>query len=137
MSIFMKINIMNKLGHVTVLVHDLDEALLFYTEKLGFVKQSDINLGDYRWVTVSAPDQPDFGIVFVLAASAEEKRAVGGQAPGRVLLTLQTDDCQRDYRKLSARGVVFEGEPRQMPYGTDVVFQDLYKNRYDLVEVRK
>jgi len=128
---------MNKLGHITLLVHDLDQAHAFYTEKLGFVTESDVNLGNYRWLTVRAPDQADFGIVFVPAATEEEKNAVGSQVPGRVLLTLQTDNCRRDFEKLSAKGVKFEGQPRQMPYGTDVVFEDLYGNRFDLVEVRR
>lgn len=128
---------MNKLGHFTLLVHDIDTAHAFYTEKLGFVTESDINLGNYRWLTVKAPDQADFGIVFVVADGEAEKQAVGNQAAGRVLLTLQTDNCRRDFEKLSARGVRFDGEPRQMPYGTDVVFEDLYGNRFDLVEVKR
>jgi len=128
---------MNKLGHLTILVHDLDKAHAFYTEKLGFITEADVNLGTYRWLTVKAPDQADFGIVLVQAVTETEKQAVGRQAPGRVLLTLQTDDCRRDFEKLSASGITFEGEPRQMPYGTDVVFEDLYGNRFDLVEVRR
>jgi len=128
---------MNKLGHLSVLVRDLDEAHAFYTKKLGFVTESDVNLGHYRWLTVKAPDQADFGIVFVLAQTDEEKQAVGKQASGRVLLTLHTDNCRRDFERLTAAGITLEGEPRQMPYGTDVVFEDLYGNRFDLVEPRR
>ncbi len=128
---------MNRLGHITILVADLDKAHAFYTDKLGFTPEMDIDLGSYRWLTVKAPDQADFGIVFVLASEDPERQAIGRQAPGRVLLTLQTDDCKRDFEKLSARGVKFESEPSHLPYGTDVVFEDLYGNRFDLVEPAK
>ena len=127
---------MQKIGHMTLLVKDLDEALDFYTNKLNFNMQADNKMGNgYRWLSVTPKDQPDFGIVFVLANTREEKQSVGNQSANRVMLTLQTDDCKRDYEILKSKGVKFSGEPKQMPYGTDVVFEDLYGNRFDLVEL--
>jgi len=126
----------NKLGHVTLLVNDYDEALDFYTNKLDFVVESDQKMGDtFRWVTIRAKGQPDFGITFVLADTEEKKQRVGSQAANHVFLTLQTDNCERDYEFYKARGVKFFGEPKKMPWGTEVVFEDLYGNRFDLINV--
>jgi catechol 2,3-dioxygenase-like lactoylglutathione lyase family enzyme len=124
-----------KIGHITLLVKDFDEALAFYVEKMGFQKCRDDNFGKgMRWVTVSPKDQPDLELTFVLADTEEKLKALGKQAGDHVLMTLLTDDCKRDYVDMKAKGVNFCGEPTKQMYGFDVVFEDLYGNLYDLVE---
>ena len=127
---------MKKFGHLTILVNDYDEALEFYTGKLGFIKKSDNQFGKgNRWLTVAPPDQTDLEIIFVKADTTEKQAIVGKQASDHVFLTLQTDDCQRDFKMMKEIGVRFLGEPVEQFYGTEVVFEDLYGNRFDLIQV--
>ena len=124
-----------KIDHITLLVKDQDEAAKFYVEKLGFEKRQDAKFwGDMRWVTVSPKDQPDFELTFVLADTEEKLAALGKQAGDHVFMTLQTDDCKRDYQAMKAKGVKFFGEPTEQAWGIEVVFGDLYGNLYDLVQ---
>jgi len=124
-----------KIGHVTLLVNDFDEALRFYVEKLGFVQRQDAKFwGDKRWVTVSPRDQPDLELTFVLADTEEKQKALGHQAGDHVFMTLESDDCKRDFEAAKARGVKFYGEPTRQAWGVEVVFEDLYGNLYDLVQ---
>jgi catechol 2,3-dioxygenase-like lactoylglutathione lyase family enzyme len=124
-----------KIGHVTLLVKDFDEAARFYVEKLGFLKRQDTKFwGDMRWVTVSPRDQLDVELTFVLADTEEKQKALGKQAGDHVLMTLDTDDCKRDYQAMKAKGVTFHGEPTEQAWGVEVVFEDLYGNLYDLVQ---
>ena len=125
---------MNKIGHITLLVKDVDEALNFYTEKIGFQKHQDLMLGPMRWVTVSPKDQPDIALTFVLADSEEKRRSVGKQAGDHVFLTLETNDCRKEYKTLKTKGVKFYGKPEVQPWGIDVVFEDIYGNLLDLVQ---
>ena len=90
-----------------------------------------------RWVTVSPKDQPDLELTFVLADTEEKLKALGKQAGDHVFMTLQTDDCERDYRIMKAKGVKFYGEPTKQMWGTEVVFEDLYGNLYDLIQRAK
>lgn len=127
---------MKKFGHLTILVNDYDEALDFYTQKLGFVKKSDNQFGGgNRWLTVAPPDQTDIEIIFVKADTPEKHELVGKQASDHVFLTLQTDDCWKDFKEMKEKGVHFFGEPTEQFYGTEVVFKDLYGNRFDLIQV--
>lgn len=127
---------MKKFGHLTILVHDYDEALDFYTQKLGFVKKSDNQFGGgKRWLTVAPADQVDIEIIFVKADTPGKQEIVGRQASDHVFLTLQTDDCWRDFKEMKEKGVHFFGEPIEQFYGTEVVFKDLYGNRFDLIQV--
>jgi catechol 2,3-dioxygenase-like lactoylglutathione lyase family enzyme len=124
-----------KIGHITLLVKDFDEALRFYVEKIGFVKRQDTTFGEgMRWVTVSPKDQPDLELTFVLADTDEKQKALGKQAGDHVFMTMQTDDCKRDYHAMKARGVKFYGEPTEQMWGIEVVFEDLYGNLYDLIQ---
>jgi catechol 2,3-dioxygenase-like lactoylglutathione lyase family enzyme len=124
-----------RIGHITILVKDFDEALAFYVGKLGFKKKENTKFwGDMRWVTVTPPDQPDFEFTFVLADTDEKKAALGKQAGDHVFMTLKTDDCKRDYQTLKERGVTFYGEPKEQMWGIEVVFEDIYGNLYDLVQ---
>ena len=125
---------MNKIGHITLLVKDQNEALKFYTEKLGFQKRQDAMLGPMRWLTVSPKDQADLELTFVLADSEEKRKSLGKQAGDHVFLTLETDDCRKEYKALKDRGVKFYGNPEVQPWGIDVVLEDLYGNMFDLVQ---
>jgi catechol 2,3-dioxygenase-like lactoylglutathione lyase family enzyme len=124
-----------KIGHITILVKNQDEAARFYTEKLGFIKREDRFFGEgIRWVTVSPKRQRSLELTFVNADSKEKLRALGKQAGDHVLLTLETGDCIKDYKAMKARGVKFYGKPEERPYGTEVVFEDLYGNLFDLIQ---
>jgi|SRR5450756_1019976 len=126
---------MNKIGHITLLVKDQDEALKFYTEKLGFQKRQDTVLwGNMRWVTVSPKNQTDLELTFVVTDSEDKRKALGKQAGDHVFLTLETDDCRKDYKAMKAKGVKFYGKPEKQVWGVEVVFEDLYGNLFDLVQ---
>lgn len=125
-----------KIGHVTILVRDFDEALNFYVEKMGFQKRQDTKFGNgnVRWVTVSTKDQPEIELTFVLADTEEKLKALGKQAGDHVFMTMQTDNCKQDYEAMKSKGVTFYGEPMEQMYGTEVVFEDLYGNLFDLIQ---
>lgn len=124
-----------KLGHVTILVKDYDEAIDFYTKRAGFVLLTDNAFGGgMRWVTVAPSNDSETAIVFVEADTAEKAARVGNQAAGHVFLVVQTDDCYRDYETMKSNGVKFLGEPTEVPWGIEVVFEDLYGNRLDLLQ---
>lgn len=124
-----------RLGLVTVVVRDYDEALAYYIERLGFTLVEDSPLaGDKRWVVVAPPGGGDCALLLAQAASEAQRKAVGAQTGGRVFLFLYTDNFERDYAAYRERGVVFSELPRREPYGTVAVFTDLYGNRWDLIE---
>jgi len=124
-----------KIGHVTILVTNQDDATMFYTEKLGFKKHEDTFFAKgMRWVTVSPRRQKNLELTFVNADSKAKLIALGRQAGDHVLLTLETDNCLRDYEDMKSRGVKFHGKPEQRPYGIEVVFEDLYGNLFDLIQ---
>lgn len=123
------------LGLVALLVRDYDEALSYYTGVLGFdlVEDSDLG-GGKRWVVVAPSAARETHLLLARAADAAQARCVGRQGGGRVFLFLHTDDFWRDYRRLSERGVRFAEAPREEAYGTVAVFEDLYGNRWDLLQ---
>ena len=117
----------------TFLVRDYDEAIAFFTEILGFRLIQDTPLdGGKRWVVVS----PEGGTGLLLARAAGETQTarIGDQTGGRVAFFLHTDDFSRDHRTMAAKGIRFTETPRQEPYGTVAVFEDLYGNRWDLLQ---
>ncbi|CAN5232279.1 VOC family protein [soil metagenome] len=121
------------LALLSLLVRDYDEALAFYVGKLGFslVEDSDLGAGK-RWVVVSPGPG---GSRFLLAQAADQQAAlVGGQGGGRVWLFLHTDAFDADHARMSAAGVKFLEEPRHETYGSVAVFEDLYGNRWDLLQ---
>jgi catechol 2,3-dioxygenase-like lactoylglutathione lyase family enzyme len=119
----------------TLVVTDYDDAISFYTRKLGFELREDIPLGGgKRWVVVAPHGAMEGGLLLARAANEQQRQAVGSQTGGRVFLFLHTDDFARDYRSYRDRGVRFLEEPRQEQYGTVAVFEDLYGNRWDLIE---
>ncbi len=120
---------------ISLLVRDYDEALAWYVGVLGLVCLEDTALGGgKRWVRVAPAVDAAFSLLLARATTPEQEACVGNQAGGRVFLFLETDDFARDHAALVARGVRFVEEPRPEPYGWVCVFEDLYGNRWDLIE---
>src|SRR5262245_21886540 len=117
----------------TLTVRDYDEAIAFYTRVLGFALLEDTDLGaGKRWVRVGSPSGP--AILLARAATPEQLATVGNQTGGRVFVFMETDDLDRDYKALTARGVEFIRPPSQEPYGRVAVFRHLYGTKLDLIE---
>ena len=137
---------MIKIANAQLWVHDQDEALAFYTEKVGMEVRADVTLpemGDFRWLTVGPPGQEDVSIVLMAipgapvmdAETAEQVRDLMAKGfAGTVFLT--TDDCQASYEELKARGVEFTETPEERPYGIDSGFRDPSGNSIRLTEVK-
>lgn len=126
---------MQSLGAIAFLVHDYDEAIAFFTGALGFRLVEDTPQGDgKRWVTVAPRGADGTRLLLARAVNDEQRAAVGKQGGGRVLLFLQTDDFAGDHARMREHGVHFREEPRHEPYGTVVVFDDLYGNGWDLIQ---
>jgi catechol 2,3-dioxygenase-like lactoylglutathione lyase family enzyme len=114
---------------VTILVADQEDALAFYTEKLGFQKHSDEWFGEaLRWLTVAPPGQPELQIYLALPFSEDQQACVGKNPTW----SFATDDCQEDYERMKAAGVVFTQPPIARPWGVEAVFRDLYGNTFSL-----
>jgi predicted enzyme related to lactoylglutathione lyase len=129
-----------RLGNVTILVRDYDEALKFYTEVMGFEKRSDQKFGPgARWVTVAAPGQ-DVQIVLQKPEPSmhgeENARRMAERIGQNPTWVLATDDCRKTFELYSSRGAKFDEPPKDMPWGTQAVFKDLYGNSYALVQSR-
>jgi len=129
------------LGYVALVVRDYDEAIAFFTQSLGFHLVEDTaskdRLGrDKRWVLVAPPGSRGTSLLLAQASTPEEASRIGNQTGGRVFLFLHTDDFWRDYRAMTARGVKFCRHPRQESYGTVAVFEDLYGNQWDLLQLK-
>lgn len=124
--------------HIALVVRDYDEAIEFYTKKLNFELIEDTYKyeQDKRWVVV-APGGP-FGTTLLLARASKPEQGpfVGNQAGGRVFLFLNTDDFWRDYNDLVSKGVKFVREPKEAEYGMVAVFEDLYGNLWDLLQLK-
>ncbi len=122
---------------IALLVRDYDEAIAWYRDALGFALLQDDDLGGgKRWVRMAPPGNAAFSVLLARAATPRQHDAVGNQHGGRVGFFLHTDDFARDLARLEAAGATFEEAPRHEPYGTVVVFRDLYGNRWDLIEPR-
>lgn len=122
------------LAHVAFLVHDYDEAISYFTRQLGFRLIEDTRLSDTkRWVLVSPGSEDGVTLLLARAATPVQAATVGKQGGGRVMFFLRTDDFWRDYERMSATGVRFVEQPRDESYGTVVVFEDLYGNKWDLI----
>jgi catechol 2,3-dioxygenase-like lactoylglutathione lyase family enzyme len=124
------------IAHIALVVRDYDEAIGFYTQVLNFrlVKDEYQPEQDKRWVIVAPPGSNGCSILLAKASKPEQEPFIGNQAGGRVFLFLQTDDFQRDYTAMQAKGVRFIREPKTLDYGTVAVFADLYGNLWDLVQ---
>ena len=135
---------LKQLTNVQVWVHDQDEALAFYTDKLGLELRDDVTvpeLGNFRWLSVGVPGQPDVGVALMAVPGPpvfdEETRGqimalmAKGAASG---LFFSTDDCRASYEELSNRGVEFQQEPTQQPYGIDAGFRDPSGNQMRMLQ---
>jgi len=123
------------IAHVALLVRDYDEAIAYFAEKLGFILLEDTPQGEgKRWVRVAPPGAQGTSLLLAQAAGPEQVALIGRQGGGRVFLFLETDDFWRDYNAMRSRGVSFLETPRSEPYGTVAVFEDLYGNRWDLIQ---
>jgi catechol 2,3-dioxygenase-like lactoylglutathione lyase family enzyme len=123
------------LAHIALVVRDYDEAIRFYTDKLNFRLIEDTRLSDTkRWVIIAPPGSSGCSLLLARAANDEQLLCIGRQTGGRVFLFLHTDDFQRDYNTMIAKGVHFIREPQQEAYGTVAVFEDLYGNLWDFIQ---
>lgn len=136
---------MLKIATTQLWVHDQDEALAFWTDKVGMEVRSDVTvaeMGNFRWLTVGPPGQPEIAIVLMAipgppvmdAGTAEQvKELMAKGFAGTVFLA--TDDCQASYKELRGRGVEFTEEPEERPYGIDSSFRDPSGNSVRLTQV--
>jgi len=124
-----------RLAATTFVVRDYDEAIAWFVEILGFDLIEDTPLGaGKRWVRVAAPGGGS-DLLLARAATAEQAAGVGAAAAGRVAFFLHSDDFDRDHAAMLARGVIFRELPRDEPFGRVAVFEDLYGNKWDLVQI--
>ncbi|EPS3420450.1 VOC family protein [Vibrio fluvialis] len=123
--------------HISIVVHDYDEALDFYINKLKFELVEDTYQPeqDKRWVVVSPPGSQGVTLLLAKASKPEQKPFIGNQTGGRVFLFLNTDDFWRDYYRMVEDGIHFVRPPAEADYGTVAVFEDLYGNLWDLLQM--
>lgn len=124
-----------KIATLSYVVRDYDEAIAWFTSKLDFALVSDADQGGgKRWVVVGPKDGSGARLLLAKAVNDTQSAAIGNQAGGRVFLFIETDDFDRDHAAMQAKGVKFLEAPRTEPYGKVAVFEDLYGNRWDLLE---
>jgi catechol 2,3-dioxygenase-like lactoylglutathione lyase family enzyme len=125
--------------HIALVVKDYDEAIAFYTQKLQFELIEDTYQPeqDKRWVVVSPPGSNGVTLLLARASKPEQEAFIGNQSGGRVFLFLNTDDFWRDYNRMKSEGIRFVREPKEQDYGTVAVFEDLYGNLWDLLELNR
>jgi uncharacterized glyoxalase superfamily protein PhnB len=138
---------MIRIANTQLWVHDQDAALAFYTQKLGFEVRADVTvpeMGNFRWLAVGPAGQPDIAVVLMAipgpplmdAETTEQVRSLMAKGfAGTIFLT--TEDCQRSYDELRARGVEFVERPEERPYGIDAAFRDPSGNHIRLTQVRE
>jgi catechol 2,3-dioxygenase-like lactoylglutathione lyase family enzyme len=124
--------------HVALVVRDYDEAIEFYCQKLNFTLVEDTYQPeqDKRWVVVRPPGSKGTSLLLARAATPAQEQFIGNQSGSRVFLFLSTDDFYRDYQNMLSVGIRFVRPPKEAPYGTVAVFEDLYGNLWDLIETR-
>jgi catechol 2,3-dioxygenase-like lactoylglutathione lyase family enzyme len=129
---------MQKLVYVALVVREYDEALSFYLNVLNFRLVEDTRISETkRWVLIAPHGSQGTCLLLARAANSEQESRVGNQTGGRVFLFLYTDDFWRDYNDFTARGVKFIRPPVQEEYGTVAVFEDLYGNKWDLLQLKR
>ncbi|WP_432459683.1 MULTISPECIES: VOC family protein [unclassified Agarivorans] len=124
--------------HIALVVKDYDEAIDFYVNKLKFELLEDSYQAeqDKRWVVVAPPNSQGVSLLLAKASKPEQQDFIGNQAGGRVFLFLNTDDFWRDYQRMLDDGIQFIRQPKQQDYGLVAVFEDLYGNRWDLLQLK-
>lgn len=128
-----------EISHIAIVVRDYDEAIEFYTKILGFELIEDTYQPeqDKRWVVVAPKGSKGCTILLARASNPTQEEFIGNQCGGRVFLFLNSDDFWRDYKDLSEKGVRFVREPKEQDYGMVAVFEDLYGNRWDLLQLNQ
>ena len=123
--------------HIALVVKDYDEAIAFYTEKLHFTLVEDTYQPeqDKRWVVISPPGSDGTTLLLARASKPEQHAFIGNQTGGRVFLFLSTDDFWRDYDEMTSKGIKFVRTPKEESYGLVAVFEDLYGNQWDLLQL--
>lgn len=123
--------------HIALVVRDYDEAIEFYTKKLHFTLLEDSYQEDQdkRWVVIAPPGSHGTTILLARASKPEQEAIIGNQSGGRVFLFLNSDDFWRDYNDMVAKGITFIRQPKKQEYGMVAVFEDLYRNRWDLLQL--
>ena len=126
---------LRKISVITIWVKDQNEAKDFYVNKLGFVVRMDdaTTIPNYRWLTVAPPEQQELSIVLGMTMDDGQRALIGKQGTW----VLDSDNVHEDYQRLKSSGVKVHSEPRENPWGTDFVFEDLYGNTYDVVQQPK
>ena len=123
--------------HIALVVDDYDEAIKFYTEKLGFTLLENTPQSETkRWVLVAPKGAQECSLLLAKGVGDEQRSRIGNQTGGRVFLFLRTDDFWRDYENYRSKGVKFARKPKTEDYGTVAVFEDLYGNLWDLIEFK-
>ncbi|MEH6395430.1 VOC family protein [Pseudoalteromonas sp.] len=129
-------NIKQHIGSIALVVESYDDAIAFYTQKLGFDLIEDTDLGNgKRWVLISPPNSNGTNLLLAQASTPQQLDSVGNQTGGRVFLFLHSNDFWRDYKMMQKNGIRFNEQPREETYGTVVVFEDLYGNKWDLLQL--
>jgi len=125
------------IAHIALIVEDYDKAIDFYTNKLHFTLIEDTYQPeqDKRWAVVAPPNSNGTTLLLARASKPEQEAFIGNQSGGRVFLFLSTDDFRRDYNDMVERGINFIREPTKADYGTVAVFEDLYGNLWDLIQL--
>lgn len=126
-----------KVTHLPIFVNNQDEALAFYTEKLGFDLNTDSQWDTMRWLTVSPKQQPYFELILTLADTPEQKALVGKQGGGMPLIAVEVDNCEKAYAELVEKGVTSAAQPETKPWGISAMVKDLYGNDIYLVQSTK
>ena len=127
-----------RIGHISLLVRDYDEAIQFYTQKLNFKVIENTPLTESkRWVLIAPPGATECSLLLAKAAGEKQQMFVGNQAGGRVFLFLFTDDFSQNYHRMMENGIRFVRPPKEESYGTVAVFEDLYGNLWDLIQPAK
>ena len=126
------------IGYVALVVRDYDAAIDFYVGTLGFtlIEDTYVEAQNKRWVLVAPPGATESRLLLARAVGEEQSSRIGNQTGGRVFLFLHTDDFWRDYKAYKDKGVVFVREPKEEQYGTVAVFEDLYGNLWDLLQLK-
>ena len=123
------------IAHIALVVHDYDEAIQFYTEKLNFTLIEDTPQSETkRWVLVAPPGSDGCNLLLAKGVGDEQRSRIGNQTGGRVFLFLRTDNFWRDYENMKAKDITFIREPTVEEYGTVAVFKDLYGNLWDMIQ---
>jgi len=126
-----------RICHITLVVREYDEAIAYFTQKLGFQLIEDVPMKNgKRWVLVGTSKSDGTTLLLAEAKTPGQTSRIGNQTGGRVFLFLETDDFWSDYNAMKERGVIFLEQPREEAYGTVAVFEDLYGNKWDLLQRR-